>query len=67
MKAKHKSLKQVRLSDPSGVRDVQLGHHASSERPPRNFAKADTPQTHPDTTTPFDDVKARQKRYGFPF
>lgn len=62
MKAKHKSLKQVRLTNPSAVRDVQLGHRATADRAPRNFAKADVEQRHADTT--FDDVKAREKRYG---
>lgn len=64
MKAKQsKSIKQVRLSDPTAVRDVALGHHATAERSPRNRAKADVTQMN-ESDNDFDDVKARRKRFG---
>jgi hypothetical protein len=63
MKAKtSKSIKQVRLSDPTAVRDVALGHRATADRSPRNYAKSDVTQMCADDD--FDDVKARSKRYG---
>lgn len=64
MKAKtSKSIKQVRLSDPTAVRDVALGHRATADRSPRNYAKSDVTQMQADDND-FDDVKARSKRYG---
>ena len=63
MKAKHKSLKQVRLSGLDGVRDVALGHMASADRQAANYAKSEHAQRH-DEKSSFDDVVARQKRYG---
>jgi hypothetical protein len=59
-----KLVKSVRLSDPTAVRDVSLGHGSQADRPPRNYAKSAHEQTHEDTTSAFDDVAARRKRWG---
>jgi hypothetical protein len=58
-----KQLKAVRLSSPTGVRDVALGHKATAERAPRNMAKSDYTERGLDDND-FDDAKARRKRWG---
>jgi hypothetical protein len=58
-----KQLKEVRLSDPTGVRDVALGHKATAERSPRNYSKSDVTQMSGDDND-FDDVAARRQRFG---
>lgn len=58
-----KQLKAVRLSSLDGVRDVALGHHATADRPQRNYAKSNYARKHEEDST-FDDVRNRNKRWG---
>lgn len=58
-----KQLKSLRLSSLDGVRDVALGHKATAERSPRNYAKSEYKPGHAEDSS-FADVYARHKRWG---
>jgi hypothetical protein len=62
-----KQIKSVNLSSLDGVRDVALGHKATAERSPRNYSKSDDAVEANELSEPdsdYDDVKARNKRWG---
>lgn len=58
-----KQIKSLNLYNLDGVRDVTLGHTATADRPPGNYAKSAYTPGH-DTMSSFADVYARRKRWG---
>jgi hypothetical protein len=58
-----KQLKVYNLSSLDGVRDVAVGHKARAERHSRNDSKSQHEARH-DVTPSFDDVVARNARWG---
>ena len=59
----HKVVKSHKLSNPAGVRDVQVGHASVANRMAGHHSKSGPAAGEPDA----DDVAARKQRFMSPF